>query len=45
MPLRHGHTNANGFNEDVFAVLKQHNAALCIAEDEDPPQRVTADFA
>jgi uncharacterized protein YecE (DUF72 family) len=39
--------HASWFNEDVFAILKQHNAALCIAEDDDlhTPQRVTADFA
>ena len=39
--------HATWFNEEVFAVLKQHNAALCIAEDDDlqTPQRLTADFA
>jgi uncharacterized protein YecE (DUF72 family) len=39
--------HATWFNEDVFAVLKQHNAALCIAEDDDlqTPQRLTANFA
>ena len=35
------------FNEDVFAILKRHRAALCIAESEklESPAVFTADFA
>jgi uncharacterized protein YecE (DUF72 family) len=41
--FRHG----SWFNEDVFAVLKQHNAALCVAESDElqTPEVLTADFS
>jgi uncharacterized protein YecE (DUF72 family) len=35
------------FDDEIFAALKEHNAALCIAESEDPPQtpfQATADW-
>jgi uncharacterized protein YecE (DUF72 family) len=35
------------FDDETFAALKEHNAALCIAESEDPPQtpfQATADW-
>ena len=35
------------FHEDVYALLREHNASLCVAESEDlaAPDVVTADFA
>jgi uncharacterized protein YecE (DUF72 family) len=35
------------FDDEIFGALKEHNAALCIAESEDPPQtpfQATADW-
>jgi len=38
--------NASWFSEDVYATLRQHNAALCVAESEerDTPDVTTAPF-
>ncbi|HET7183889.1 MAG TPA: DUF72 domain-containing protein [Terriglobales bacterium] len=35
------------FSDDIYALLRRHNAALCIAENDDlqTPEVVTADFA
>ena len=38
--------SASWFNEEVYAALRQHNAALCLAESEDlsTPAIATADW-
>jgi uncharacterized protein YecE (DUF72 family) len=38
--------NASWFNDEIYAILRAHNAALCLAENEslETPHVVTADF-